>query len=68
MGISIVSVLPTGLSLGVEITFPLQPAVVNNMMNLAAYISGALQSIIYSTIVDVDPADFAKEEDEVIER
>jgi len=40
VGLSMFSVLPAALGLGVELTFPLQPALVNGMMLLFTQISG----------------------------
>lgn len=59
LGMAMISVLPTSLGLGIELTFPLQPALVNGVMLMFAQIMGFVQSIVYSVMMDVDPTDYS---------
>ena len=68
LGISMVSVLPAGLGLGIELTFPLAPPLVNGMMMMFAQINGFVQSFTYSAIMDIDPANYDTAEDLLAER
>ena len=68
LGISMISVMPAALGLGVEITFPLAPPLVNGMMLFFAQINGFLQSLAYSAIMDIDPANFATADELLAER
>ena len=67
-GISMVSVLPAALGLGIELTFPLAPPLVNGMMMMFAQINSFVQSFTYSAIMDIDPADFDSAEELLAER
>ena len=58
LGMAMISVLPASIGLGVEITFPMQPALVSGVMMMFAQISGCLQSVVYSAIMDVDANDY----------
>ena len=58
LGFAMFSVLPSSLGLGVELTFPMQPALVNGTMMICAQISACLQSLTFSAVLDVDPAHF----------
>jgi len=62
LGSSMISVLPTSLGLGVELTFPMQPALVNGGMLVFVQLSGCLQSVFYSTLMDTDPSYYDSEE------
>ena len=68
LGFSMVAVIPSGLGLGIELTFPMQPALVNGMMFLTAHINGAIQSLIYSAIMDIDPLNYDSSEEVLAER
>ena len=63
-GFSLVSILPSGLGLGVELTFPkLEPTLVNGIMLFFAQLQCVLQSLTYSVILDTEPAMFPSEEE-----
>ena len=68
LGISMVSVLPVALGLGIELTFPLAPPLVNGMMMMFAQINGFIQSFTYSAIMDIDPANYDTAEAVLAER
>ena len=55
-GISFVSFFPTSLSYGAELTFPLQPTLVNACMNLMGQLSAFVFMGVSSYITDVDAA------------
>lgn len=63
LGMAMISVLPASIGLGVEITFPMQPALVSGVMMMFAQISGCLQSVVYSAIMDVDANDYPTEQE-----
>ena len=56
-----VSVMPASLGLSIELTFPMQPALVNGVMQMFFQIQACIQAISYSAIVDVDPNDYETE-------
>lgn len=56
VGISSVSFFPTSLSYGAELTFPLQPALVNACMNFLGQICAFVLMISSIYITDVDAA------------
>ena len=62
-GATMVSVLPAGLGLSIELTFPLQPALVNGVMQMLFQVQACIQSVSYSAIVDVDPFNYSSEEE-----
>lgn len=53
MGFSSVSYIPLCLSFAAELTFPLQPAMVNGGMLLAGQASAFMQSVLYAFSLDV---------------
>ena len=63
LGVSMISVVPTSLDLGVELTFPLQPALVNGTMFMIAQGQGFIQSIIYSAMLEINRDDYATAEE-----
>ena len=64
IGFFVIPVLPASLGLAIELTFPLSPVLINGTMMMLAQITAALQSITYSTVMDIDHADFASQEEE----
>ena len=58
LGFTRFPILPTSLGLGVELTFPMEPALVTGAMRVCARISAVVQVLIYSAALDVDPAQF----------
>ncbi len=65
IGFCVIPVLPASLGLAIELTFPLSPVLINGTMMMLAQIQAALQSITYSTVMDIDPADFDNQEEEI---
>lgn len=63
LGMAMISVLPTSLGLGVELSFPLQPALVNGVMYMFAQALGCAQSLAYSFTMEVDINDYATAEE-----
>ena len=61
-GVSAVSFFPASLSYGAELTFPLQPALVNACMNFLGQISAFIMMGLASVITDVD----ASKMDEIV--
>ena len=53
MGFSSVSYIPLSLGYAAELTFPLQPALVNGGMLLAGQASAFVQSLLYAFSLDV---------------
>ena len=53
MGFSSVSLIPLSVGFAAELTFPMQPALVNGGMMLAAQLSAFCQSIMFALIIDV---------------
>jgi len=53
-GIANVSFFPTGLSYGAELTFPLQPALVNASMNFLGQMTAFIMVGLSTLITDVD--------------
>ena len=53
MGFSSVSYIPLSLGFAAELTFPLQPALVNGGMLLAGQFSAFLQSLLFAFSLDV---------------
>ena len=68
LGFSMAAVIPSGLGLGIELTFPMQPALVNGMMFLITNINGAIQGFIYSGIMDFNPLNYDTSEEVLAER
>ena len=59
LGLVLIPVIPASLGLGIELTFPLQPSLVNGSMYMFAQIQTTLQGLTYSSVMDVDPTDYA---------
>ena len=57
VGIATISFFPTCLSYGAELTFPLQPALVNAFMNFLGQMCTFVITIAASMITDVDGAE-----------
>ena len=53
MGFASVSYIPLSLGFAAELTFPLQPALVNGGMLLTGQISAFIQSLLYAFSLDV---------------
>ena len=68
LGFSMVAVIPSGLGLGVELTFPMQPALVNGIMLIITNINGTIQGLIYSGIMDFNPLNYDTSEEVLAER
>ena len=64
VGLLVIPVLPASLGLGVELTFPLPPVLINGSMLMLAQIQATLQCLTYSTVMDVDPTDYSTEVEE----
>ena len=54
LGIGSVSFFPTNLSYGAELTFPLQPAVVNASMNFLGQMTAFITLGLSTLITDID--------------
>mmetsp|Transcript_4223 Transcript_4223/g.5255 ORF Transcript_4223/g.5255 Transcript_4223/m.5255 type:complete len:130 (+) Transcript_4223:1287-1676(+) len=57
MGFTSVAYIPLSLGFSAELTFPLQPALVNGSMILAGQASAAVQSILFAFVLDVNAYD-----------
>ena len=66
-GLFAFAVLPAVLGLGVEITFPLQPVLVNGVMFLCINIATSIISFGCTAILDVNPANFHEASEALIE-
>ena len=64
VGLLVIPVLPASLGLGVELTFPLPPVLINGSMLMLAQIQATLQCLTYSTVMDVDLTDYSTEVEE----
>lgn len=54
MGFTSVAYIPLSLSFSAELTFPLQPALVNGSMILAGQASAAIMSVFFAFVLDVN--------------
>ena len=61
------AVLPAALGLGVELTFPLQPVLVNGVMFLFIEIANCIVSFLCTAILNVDLADYQESSEALIE-
>lgn len=57
MGFSSVSYIPLSMSFAAELTFPMQPALINGAMLLAGQASAFIQSLLYAFSMDVKTTD-----------
>lgn len=57
MGFTSVAYIPLSLGFSAELTFPLQPALVNGSMILAGQASAAIQSVLFAFVLDVNAYD-----------
>ena len=55
MGFSAVSFIPVTLGFGAELTFPLQPALVNGSLMLAGQLLAFFQCLFFAFLMDVNP-------------
>ena len=57
LGFSSVSIIPLSLSFAAELTFPLQPAMVNGAIILAGQMVAVIQNLIFAFMIDVKTTD-----------
>lgn len=55
LGFASVAFIPLTLNFAAELTFPLQPALINSIMTLSGQTSATIQSFLYAFFLDVSP-------------
>ena len=58
-----IAILPAALALSVEMTFPMNPAIVNGLMMLLVQVSGFVTSLTFSEVLDVKEEDFTSKDE-----